>query len=101
MIFFLISVTMYELYTGYDIRDVREFISFAKTNSYKGKGHAHREIVYTATPSAEVDTLLWRPKYRSRTLAFCLRAVDETGNISGPSNVASALPPVRPQQKRS
>jgi len=83
----------FDLFVGYDINDVRPFLDYAKTGNYVGAGTVTMERVEIISTATELDYVLWRPKYKSQTLAFYIRAVDDSGNVGQPSNVASALSP--------
>ncbi|WAR25124.1 CLCA1-like protein [Mya arenaria] len=85
----------YELFVGYDIDDVRQFLQFTDTGVYNGKGIVQKEIIQTSSSGSTVEKALIMPKRQSRTLAFSIKVVDALGNTSRTSNVASALNPWR------
>ncbi|XP_052780593.1 calcium-activated chloride channel regulator 1-like [Mya arenaria] len=85
----------YELFVGYDIDDVRQFLQFTNTGVYNGKGNVQRETLQTNSTCAAVKTVLIMPKRKSRTMAFSIKVVDDLGSNSLTSNVASALNPWR------
>ncbi|WAR25123.1 hypothetical protein MAR_010827 [Mya arenaria] len=89
------DASTYELFVGYDIDDVRQFLQFTNTGVYNGKGNVQRETLQTNSTCAAVKTVLIMPKRKSRTMAFSIKVVDDLGSNSLTSNVASALNPWR------
>lgn len=88
------------MFVGYDIKDVRQFLVFAKTGYFHGTGKVYKEVYAVGKSGAEKEHHLWQPKHPSKTLAFCIRAIDDAGNVSKVSNVASALRPVKTKAQK-
>ena len=89
----------YELYVGYDIRDVRLFLNYTRTGDYRGLGAVSMVTLAGTSPGPVTQTVLFRPDRPSRTLAFALRVVDDLGNAGSTSNVASSTNPAFKDRK--